>query len=220
MSEETNNAWYLMVIDGFDEPAFINNPEGIGPCFAQGPDNVQAWVERFAEDNLTRTSRDQIKPVEIGPELNGRKFKYYMNKALKRNESISVFVFEDQKIGKIVLPDQVIKSLSHSKRRKRVLARNLSKGPIVHKKLPDDLVKRIVSLKNIFSDVVPDPINDWIEDFRRDHNPENEVVIWEAMAKEYQRGLTLFENPTKQDKVELFGQIMKRSLVCSPVKIK
>jgi len=83
-------------------------------------------------------------------------------------------------------------------------------GPIRRESLPDDMVERIKIVQAAFADVDPSPIENWIEDFKRDMNPDRELAIWEAMAGAYtaynaERTLTLAKRK------ELFVILLTRS---------
>jgi hypothetical protein len=54
-----------------------------------------------------------------------------------------------------------------------------------HETLSDELVSRINIIQKIFFDVFPVSIEDTISNFKRDNNPNNEVIIWESMAATY-----------------------------------
>jgi hypothetical protein len=78
--------------------------------------------------------------------------------------------------------------------RKRIKLSNLKEGPIRHTELPAALVARIKAYKRILDDADPTTLEQAIDNFKRDSNPENELVIWERIASTYQLYLT--ENPT------------------------
>src|SRR4051794_22436598 len=59
---------------------------------------------------------------------------------------------------------------------------NLKLGEVRHKELPVELVERIRKVASALEEVLSDPLEKWIEDFRRDDDPESEVVIWERVA--------------------------------------
>ena len=74
-------------------------------------------------------------------------------------------------------------------------------GPIRHEQLTSTQVERIKKLQQTFSEVDPSPPEKWIEDFKRDRDPEREIRIYEGMAAAYDaycsgRTLTL---PAKKD---------------------
>lgn len=71
---------------------------------------------------------------------------------------------------------------------------NLKEGPIRHRNLPDDLLRRIRAFKEILAEVDTTPLADVIDDFRRDVHPEREIAVWEHIANAYQ--LFLAAHPT------------------------
>src|SRR5438874_4185177 len=69
-------------------------------------------------------------------------------------------------------------------------------SPIQHERLTAPQMKRIKRLQETFHDVDPSPAEKWVEDFKRDRDPEREIRIFEGMAQPYraycsQRKLTL-----------------------------
>jgi hypothetical protein len=61
----------------------------------------------------------------------------------------------------------------------------LEPGPIRHAELSPDLVARIKNLHLALDEVYPSSLADWLDDFRRDLHPEQEVVWWERLAQCY-----------------------------------
>ena len=78
--------------------------------------------------------------------------------------------------------------------KKRIKPSDLRKGPIRHTELSAALVARIKAYKRILDDVDAATLQQTIDNFKRDSNPENELVVWERIAGTYQLYLT--ENPT------------------------
>jgi hypothetical protein len=64
----------------------------------------------------------------------------------------------------------------------RILATRIHAGPIRHQTLPDDLVARIRWIHDAFADVDGKSLDARIDAFRRDADPEGEVVIWQHLA--------------------------------------
>jgi hypothetical protein len=58
-------------------------------------------------------------------------------------------------------------------------------GPIRHAGLPPALVARIERLHLTFGEVYPQSMEEWLDGFQRDLNPEPEVVWWERLAHCY-----------------------------------
>jgi hypothetical protein len=86
----------------------------------------------------------------------------------------------------------------------------LKPGPIQHASLTEEQMSRVKRLQGTFSDADPSPLEKWVEDFRRDANPENELKIWEAMARAYE-GFTTNRNLTLDAKKEAFQVVLLRS---------
>jgi hypothetical protein len=81
-------------------------------------------------------------------------------------------------------------------RRTSVDPARLQSGPIQHEQLSAAHQERIKRLQQTFSEVDPNPLEKWIEDFQRDRDPEREIHIYEGMAAAYSayctgRALTL-----------------------------
>ena len=70
--------------------------------------------------------------------------------------------------------------------------------------------RRVAILSQIFFQVYPDACEKWTEDFSRDLNPDNEIIIWENMAKAF---LTIDELYMAGDdlKKEAFWLLLQRS---------
>src|SRR5262245_17966299 len=61
----------------------------------------------------------------------------------------------------------------------------LAPGPIRHETLTPDQLRRIEALQRTFSDVDPTPLDKWVDDFKRDRDPDREIAVYEAMAQAY-----------------------------------
>ena len=86
----------------------------------------------------------------------------------------------------------------------------LEAGPIRHSNLTEDQISRVRRVQRVFSEVDPSPIEKWIEDFKRDENPERELAIWEGMASAY-AGYTASNSLTLDGKKEVFQVVLMRS---------
>ncbi|HEY4416828.1 MAG TPA: hypothetical protein VGO57_14145 [Verrucomicrobiae bacterium] len=69
---------------------------------------------------------------------------------------------------------------------------------------------RIERLQKIFGDVDPSSLNQWVDDFKRDANPESEIHIWETMAYAYQT-FTATNNLAFEGKKEVYQIVLLRS---------
>lgn len=84
--------------------------------------------------------------------------------------------------------------------------------------------KRIQLIANVFQDVFPDTIENWMNDFSKDAEPEREILIWEDMAKAYMH-ICSHWSFTKKQKIEVFDLILNRSalpqkLVLQKIQLK
>lgn len=61
----------------------------------------------------------------------------------------------------------------------------LKPGEIQHQQLPKELENRIRKCFARLAEVDKTPIESIVEDFKRDQNPDKEIVIWEAVADAY-----------------------------------
>ena len=68
-------------------------------------------------------------------------------------------------------------------------AKGIEQGPIRHGEISADLDARIRKFALVFSEVYPITHEEWLDGFRRDTNPENEIIIWEDMATAYSKFL-------------------------------
>jgi len=69
--------------------------------------------------------------------------------------------------------------------RKRIDPAKLKRGPIRHEELPLALISRINYLRSTLHEVHPMSMEEWLDGFRRDANPESEVRWWERLTRLY-----------------------------------
>jgi hypothetical protein len=55
-------------------------------------------------------------------------------------------------------------------------------GPIRHPVLPGDFIERIKAFKKILGDIDSVSIEQTIDNFKRDADPQSELIIWERIA--------------------------------------
>lgn len=94
---------------------------------------------------------------------------------------------------------------------KRNAAAQLEQGPIRHGSLHPELIARIGSIARAFEEVNGQPTAEWVQDFQRDHIPEQEVAIWEELAAAF----TVFikdRSLTIEAKKEAFHLLLMRSM--------
>jgi hypothetical protein len=78
--------------------------------------------------------------------------------------------------------------------KKNVAPTHLHDGPIRHPVLPDGFIERIRVFKSILGDVDGVSVEKTIDAFKRDADPEKELLIWERIASTFQ--MFLAHNPT------------------------
>lgn len=88
--------------------------------------------------------------------------------------------------------------------------KSLSSGPIQHGELSAEQMKRIKALQETFHEVDPTPLEKWVEDFKRDNDPEREIRVYESMAEAY-RAYCAGKNLTLQAKMDVEGVVLMRS---------
>jgi hypothetical protein len=96
--------------------------------------------------------------------------------------------------------------------KERVRFSDLKFGPIQHPVLPDDFIERIKAFKKILSDFDTVSLEQTIDNFKRDTNPESELVIWERIAGTFQ--LYLSHNPTTDSAIrkDIFAVLLGASM--------
>jgi hypothetical protein len=62
---------------------------------------------------------------------------------------------------------------------------DVSPGPIRYTPLPHTILYRIARLHAALHDVMPLSLEELIDQFRREQNPEKELIMWEAIARVY-----------------------------------
>ncbi|MDB6112991.1 MAG: hypothetical protein JWR69_4741 [Pedosphaera sp.] len=101
-------------------------------------------------------------------------------------------------------------STSSDSKTKWIDPNKLEAGPIRRANLAEDQISRVQSVQKVFSEVDPSPIEKWMEDFKRDANPERELAIWEGMASAF-AAYTASNSLTLGGKKEVFQVVLLRS---------
>lgn len=88
----------------------------------------------------------------------------------------------------------------------------IQRGPVVHDKLPDELMARIKNVHATFAEVDGTTLESWVDDFQRDLDPEGNIEIWEDMQIAYnshcnERDLSL------DAKKEVYKIVLMRSMM-------
>ena len=101
---------------------------------------------------------------------------------------------------------------------------SLKPGPIKHQGLSPNQMERIYKLRDTLAEVEHSSIEKWVDNFKRDANPDKELAIWERIADGYARYCSnrLLSIEAKKD---VFQLLLLRSMapeqeVLNQVKLK
>ena len=64
---------------------------------------------------------------------------------------------------------------------------SLKPGPTRHEGLSLKQMERIYKLRGALAEVEHSPIEKWVDNFKRDANPDKELAVWERIADGYTR---------------------------------
>ncbi len=97
-------------------------------------------------------------------------------------------------------------------------------GPIRRDSLNDEQMARIRALQAIFVEVDGQTVEQWVDNFKRDADPDRELRVWEQMAKAY-RGYCDGRQLSAVAKQDVFRVVLLRSMsseqdVLESVKLK
>jgi hypothetical protein len=91
---------------------------------------------------------------------------------------------------------------------------DLELNEIVHDSLTSQQIKDIERIQKVFSEVNPSSLEETIENFKRDQNPDNEIAIWLKMADAYGRfTLSKGQGIEHNKKSEAYQLILLRSMM-------
>ena len=94
----------------------------------------------------------------------------------------------------------------------------LKPGPIRHEQLSREQLERIAKLHRIFSEVDSSPLEKWIDNFKRDMDPDSELALWERMAKAY-AGYCSRRNLSLDAKQDVYQVLLLRSTTPDAEKV-
>lgn len=90
---------------------------------------------------------------------------------------------------------------------------DLELNGIVHDSLTAKQIKEIERIQRVFSEVNSSSLEETINNFKRDQNPEREIAIWLGMADAYER-FTVNKHIEEHDKKEeAYQLILLRSIM-------
>ena len=96
---------------------------------------------------------------------------------------------------------------------------DLKPNEIQHEQLSEEQLRRIKKLHETFAEVDMSSLEKWIDNFKRDADPDSEIAIWERVANAYrnycsQRQLTL------EAKGDVFQALVLRSMTADEEAVK
>ena len=100
--------------------------------------------------------------------------------------------------------------LFKKKEDKLVDPNSLRAGPRRNHNFPKEIIDMIEDMRITFKEVYPISLEEWIEGFDRDSNPEQEIALWSYMADVYKKLIKKYPN-----KLEYHEEIFKIILACS-----
>jgi hypothetical protein len=95
---------------------------------------------------------------------------------------------------------------------KKTKLSDLKRGPIRHKTLSDSFIQRVKNFKQIIAEVDNTSLESTLDNFQRDLNLEQELYLWEHIAKMYQWSVVANAGLSLPQKKELFGLLIGLSL--------
>jgi hypothetical protein len=95
---------------------------------------------------------------------------------------------------------------------KQIKVSDVEVGPMRHPALPGGFIERIKAFKEILGDTDALSLEKTIDGFKRDTNPESELIIWERIASTFH--IFLSHNPTADPTVrqEIYSVLLGASM--------
>ncbi len=88
-----------------------------------------------------------------------------------------------------------------------------------HDELPENLIERIKRVAEIFKEVHPISVDEWVDGFKYDMHPEEEVAVWETMATKFGNLCQIRQLKTMKDKMDIFEQTLEEAIELDPIAI-
>lgn len=107
--------------------------------------------------------------------------------------------------------EALINKINDLKKLKFVNINDLKVGPIRHAQLTNKQIERIKKINTIFSDVFHISLDKSIDNFKKDLDPDREIIVWEKMGQVYLRAKSKLKLDIKAMK-DAFGLILQLSM--------
>ena len=96
---------------------------------------------------------------------------------------------------------------------------DLRPNEIQHEQLSEEQLRRIKKLHETFAAVDSSSLEKWIDNFKRDANPDSEIAIWERIAKAYTSYCSQREL-TPEARSDVFQTLVMRSMTSDVEAVK
>ena len=102
--------------------------------------------------------------------------------------------------------------------RKQIPISQLTRSPLRHEPLSLSLTDRINHLRLTLEEAYPQSMETWLDGFRRDANPESEVLWWERLTRCY-LGYTEAKHLSSDQKQAVFRVLFKLAMGSDPQEL-
>ena len=92
-----------------------------------------------------------------------------------------------------------------------VNAAELKPNTIQHDQLSEEQLNRIKRLQETFAEVDKSSLETWIDNFKRDADPDSELAVWERVARAYKSNCD-GKDLTLEAKADIFKVLVMRSM--------
>ena len=72
----------------------------------------------------------------------------------------------------------------------KVQVSHVAKGPIRHQSFSEQFMAKLREVYDVFAEYQSDGFEGWVDDFKRDMNPDKELLLFEAAAIVYKDNIT------------------------------
>ena len=94
----------------------------------------------------------------------------------------------------------------------KINVKELSPGPVVHENLSEAQLEKIMRIQRVLAEVNPSTLEETIDDFKSEQNPDKEIAIWLAMANAYEKFTGNHKGLDRNKKEEAYNLILMRSM--------
>ncbi len=88
-----------------------------------------------------------------------------------------------------------------------------------HKSLPPDLLKRIKATTDVFAPIDGVSYEQAVDLYKRDVNPEENLVLWEEMVRAY-KGFCKSQCGSPEERMDVYRTLLLRSMFSEPETLK